>query len=123
MQTPEERVRLFKLGNQDGSMFCVDLSHADGQHTAEGLANIFPEVAAALRNRSNNLQYLLVLIPAEKEIGVMLSDSAGLPKAVTAMYERSKKFGQTFAIVVAPRSAKVAELFAPFIDIDTNGTA
>ena len=117
MQTPEERARLFNLGNQDGSIFCLDLSHADGQQAAEGLGHISPDVAAALRTRSSNLEYLLVLIPttSEKDIGVMLTDHAGLPEAVAAMYQRSKKFGQTFAVVIAPRSPRVAELFAPFI--------
>ena len=121
MQTSEERARLFKLG-QDGSIFCVDLSHADGQQAAEGLAHIFPDVAAALRTRSSNLQYLLVLIPAsEKDIGVLLSDTAGLPDAVAAVSRRTKEFGPTFAVVISPRSSKVADLFAPFIE--TAGTA
>jgi hypothetical protein len=116
MQTPEERARLFNLGNQDGSMFCLDLSHADGQQAAEGLGHLLPDVAAALRTRSNNLQYLLVLIPttSEKDIGVMLTDHTGLPEAVTAMHQRSKKFGQAFAVVIAPKSPRIAELFAPF---------
>lgn len=121
MQTPEERARLFNLG-KDGSIFCVDLTHADGQQAAETLAHVFPEVAAALRSRSNNFHYLLTLIPTtERDISVTLTDAAGLPEAVAAISDRSKKFGQTFAIVIAPRSSRVADLFAPLMD--TAGTA
>ena len=121
MQTEEERVRLLGLG-KDGSMFCFDLSHAEGQHGAELLAGVFPEVAAALRTRPNNLHYLLVLFAnSAPEIGVMLIDSSGLPEAVNAMTKQSQKFGQVFAIVIAPRSDKIASLFAP--SMGTAGTA
>lgn len=119
MQTGEERARLFTMG---GSIFCLDLSHTDGQQAADGLGHIFPDVATALRGRSSNLHYLLALIPvSEKDISVMLTAPAGLSEAVAGMSEHAKKFGHTFAIVIAPKSDKVASLFAPLMD--TTGTA
>ena len=108
---PEEGERLFKPG-KDGTIFVLDLSHIDGQHAAEALECEHEEVEIILRQRTNNLPYLLVLQPKAGQTVPVLVEPTALPEAAEEMIARSKDFGEAFGIVVAPRSEHITSLFA-----------
>ena len=80
IMTPEEGERLFKPG-KDGTIFVLDLSHIDGQHAAEALECEHEQVEIRLQQRTNNLQYLLVLQPKVGQTMPMLVEPAALPEA------------------------------------------
>ena len=111
-QSQEEKDRLLELG-EDGRIFCLDLSHNDGQTIALALAHDFPEVATELRNRSNNRLYLLVLIAASRPKPiVMLVDPHDLVDAMTNLYHQSREYGNAFAVISAPKHTKISDLIA-----------
>ena len=109
--TPEEGERLFKPG-KDGTIFVLDLSHIDGQHAAEALECEHEEVEIILRQRTSNLQYLLVLQPKVGQTMPILVEPTALPEAAEEIIARSKDFGEAFGIVVAPPAEHITSLFA-----------
>ena len=79
---PEEGERISQTG-KDGTIFVLDLSHIDGQHAAEALECEHEEVEIILLQRTNNLQYLLVLQPKDGQTVPVLvepTDCRRLPK-------------------------------------------
>lgn len=111
-QSQAEKDRILELG-EDGRIFCLDLSHHDGQSLALVLAHHSPEVAAELRSRTSNRQYLLVLMAkSQPKPTVVLTNTHDLVDAFTKLYEESKHYGNAFAIVDAPSNHKIQALIA-----------
>ena len=111
-QSQAEKDHILELA-EDGRLFCLDLSHNEGQKIAIALAHDSPEVGAELRNRSNNRQYMLVLMPkSHPKPTVVLADSHDVVEQMTKLYEESKHYGNTFAIVCAPTHSKINDLIA-----------
>jgi hypothetical protein len=111
-QSQAEKERILELG-EDGRIFCLDLSHHDGQTLAITLAHYFPEVGAELRQRTNNRQYMLVLIAKSRpKPAVVLTNRHDLVDAFNKLYEESKHYGNAFVIVDAPSNNKIQALVA-----------
>jgi hypothetical protein len=62
----------------------------DDQHAAEALEGEHEEVAIILRQRTNSLEYLLVLQPKGGQTVPMLVEPTALPEVAEEMIARSK---------------------------------
>ena len=108
----QKKAREYPRPEKTAPSFVLDLSHIDGQHAAEALECEHEEVEIILRQRTNNLQYLLVLQPKDGQTVPVLVEPTGLPEAAEEIIARSKDSGEAFGIVVAPPAEHITSLFA-----------
>lgn len=96
----------------DACIFCLDLAHIEGQAKAELLSKHFEPIAAALRNRGHNHQYLLALLAATNDppLLVTLVTPSGLPQALAEIWWRAKRLGNV-RTVIAPSSGSIKDIF------------
>ncbi len=123
-QTPQQRDRLLNRVNAsgDGYLFCLDLEHAEGRKGADGLRR-YADVRDALAVRDGagkamDSRYMLVLMPFQHpgRAVVAFSNAAMLPASVEHIHNRSRAFGQLFAVVIAPADPAITAMFARFQD-------
>jgi len=113
-QTTAERHRLYAAG-KDGMIFCCDLNDPQGQFVAQKLAKTHNEVRHLLEvnyAQDSGRSHLFVLVPVRAR-GVMvgLVHPACLREAVYMFHDRSRDFGQSFSVTIAPANEALAVLF------------
>ena len=102
---------------KDGSIYCIDLAHHEGQEMAHTLQQSYEEVGSILRSRNGNLQYLLVMVPTSKprEAVAMLAKPGALIDGLSIIHARSKDFGTDFEVTIIPQASRVADLWKTVI--------
>jgi hypothetical protein len=127
-QTVAQREKVLNRVDKKGAgyIFILDLYHPEGQRGADKLKH-YEDVANAMAVYTNtnlsHCQYMSVLIPfvGGGHAIVAFATAENLVTSIELIYQRSRDFGDMFAIVICPPNTQIATLIAKLQD--TAGSA